>query len=789
MNSFKNAKEILDVIKAGEETRRIRSENRAKVDKAVNGEPYLSPEQQQIRGKDINVNWGELPRLAAHARRQYEQALLGPEHYFKVTIRTAPPIQQSEWSSFVTGWINRRMKEDEDNTCVVEYQIGALVNHGIGPEVWRDPDSWKTDFIAIDDLIIATDTNTSFKNLEWFGERMAYTEGELTEKVFGPDADKRWNKPAIQKILDRYHPLTYSSGTDANWNTSPEKMADLVKQSGIYFSSDAVRTIPLIHFYYKECKKGKKATWKMCVVPDVEMGCMGYEPDEFLYESGDKFIADSIHQLLCVQFGDLNSKAPYKYHAVRSLGFQLFEPCFWTNIVRSGEVEHLIQSLDVWLQVTDPGNKARPQKFNISNNGVMPPGIRVVPNTERYQVDPRMIEMVMSQLKQLQAEIATSYTQDIDTGTSKEQTAFEVQTKLSQVNAVLAGLLGRAFRTAKRSYKEKCRRFCLKKSRDEDAQAFQAACKKERIPPQYIDVEQWDVEPEIPMGAGNQTMAMAQAQQLMAILGQLDPSAQRIVKHEYVEAVTGNARMAKLLAPVLPEKKLTNAMEFALTIFSDLMVGVKDVPVKEGLPLQPQIDTLMGLLSGVMMQISPETNLTGIENVVGHIQLLLSQLGQDPSQQEYVKAKSEALGKMVNEIRQVATEIQKERDAGMASPESQAKAAAVAQDSQGKNKIDMESHQLDMELKKADFQRKAQQDNESHLLDAKLKSGAAHVDAETTMQKTDVDIKAVKLKAETQARALAEKTRADIAAKEKMAEANAEAAEKKANQKPEPVAA
>src|SRR6185295_16936030 len=98
------------------------------------------------------------------------------------------------------------------------------------------------------------------------------------------------------------------------------------------------------------------------------------------------------------------------------------------------------------------------------------------PNTERHQVNPQTIASVKSQMKQLQSECSQSYTQSTDNGqSSREQTAFETRVKLSTVNAMMTGLLGRFFRKETHAYREICRRFCLRNTSNPDAKAFQEA--------------------------------------------------------------------------------------------------------------------------------------------------------------------------------------------------------------------------------------------------------------------------------------------------------------------------
>src|SRR5262249_26546641 len=157
-----------------------------------------------------------------------------------------------------------------------------------------------------------------------------------------------------------------------------------------------------------------KRGWFMRIVP--EEGTVRGTPqnDAFLWES-DIPVAPTWKQLLHVQYGDLSNKAPFMYYSVRSLGYALLKPCFYSNLTRNRMLQHLNDNFDVWLRVTDPAEKARPQIQEFGNFKVLKTGLAVVPQTERHQVDGNLIEMVMAQLKQLQQEASSSYTQQTDT--------------------------------------------------------------------------------------------------------------------------------------------------------------------------------------------------------------------------------------------------------------------------------------------------------------------------------------------------------------------------------------
>ena len=667
----------------------------------------------------VNVNFGEMVVLFAHARRQMTEALLGPKNFFKISMPLAPTEKAGGWSMFITNFINRKMKESQEYLCTKESQIASVVAHGIGPQIWDDAECWRPKYAAIEDFRVATDTETSLENLSWLAVRKPYTEGQLAKKVFGKYADPGWKKDYVKRILHEYHDTNYET-TNYDWINAPEKMAELVKQNAGFYSSDAVPTIPLWHFYYLDDSDPRKPVIRLKVVPDL--GVRGtYQDQDFIYDAGDRPFCKKWSQLTNVQFGDLNNKAPFLYHSVRSLGFLLMEPCYWTNLFRCRLLQHGMENFNIWLRVADPEGKSRAQKVELFDRGIIPEGVTVVPQTERHQIDADLVNGILAQLKQLQSEASQSYTQQLDTGTQKEQTAFETRAKIASVNAMMGGILGRMFRKEVFAYREICRRFCLRNSTDEDVQEFQAEALRFGIPRMWLNAEFWDIEAETPIGAGNMTMAESQVSTLMEWRDKFSPSAQQEILHEAVEVVTNDPRRADRWAPLDGQRGVSDAQRDAEFAFGTLMQGVP-VRMKDGLNPIDQVETLLGLMAGVVAQIektgamADAREIVGLQTTAGYIGKLIGQLAQDKAEKARVKQYSDALGKLMNIVKAFAQRLQEQmQKAGAANgagdPQGAAKVQSMVIQAQTKAKISEATAAQKMQQKNAQFQQEQQRRN------------------------------------------------------------------------------
>lgn len=744
--NFATPQAVYDAISAGDDVRRVRSENRALVNNAANGMPPLSEEEAKSANIKVNTNFLEQAEIHAQARRQYLTAYYRTQRFFSMQFGPevdVPGNNKAKWESYITGFINRKMRKSRDYFELRRSTDANVVAHGIGPCAWFDRHKWCPDDVAIEDLYIATDTKVSFKNLEWFCIRFAYTEGELARRVFGPCSLKGWNKEAVKKILHEYHEDNEEK-IDYDWLNAPEKMWELVKQNMGYYISDAVPTIPLFHLWFKDKDEAGLECWKMRVICDTEVKGETALNEEFLFDPSQSFetgkvkksavkaekpSARRLEEILHCQFGDISNKAPFLYHSVRSLGFMLMEPCYWSNLLLCRLIQFTFENFNVWLRSTDPAGKARAQMVNLFDKAFLPSGISIVPNTERHQIDTQTVEMVMARMKQLMAEKSATYTQQSDTGTHKEQTAFETMTKMQQVNAMMESLLTTSFVYENFKYMEICRRFCLTDTEDEDCKEFQTACKKFGIPRQYLNVELWDISPEIPLGGGNPTMGMAKAQALMAARGQFPPPAQQEILHRWTLEMT-DPRTAQQWVPVGENKGVDDAQRDAEFSFGTIMSS--GVPVQHAYQFSPieQLEVFLTLLSKVVDDMEKDfslvnsNSLRGADAAAAYSGSLLQQLTQRPDEKENVKKFGKVQGMIVNALkglRQRMMEAQKKQQA-QPDPAAQAKAQTTLMLGQTKMQIDAAKAAQKLKQNKEKFAAEQKRKGVSTFLDEHRKS-------------------------------------------------------------------
>lgn len=745
---YTDASKVQLVIRSSDDVEQIRGENRVLIDRAANNEPLMSDEEAEQIGLKIFNRWGEMSEVLANARRQMMMHFNSMSTFFNVTLPKAPEEYRADWAGEITEFINNRMKQGDKALewfSTNESRWSAVTCHGIGPLHWDDPKNWRSRVVALCDLRIPTDTLTDFSNLTCFAIRKPYTPGELSEKAYSKAQGLfKWNQKAVAKMLENIEQVrTVMAQNTYDYQSTPEKFEDLRKQNGGYWASDAMPVINLWHFYFINDAK----EWELKVVPD-EGGSSttpGVDNDEFVCESVGA-VARKWQHILQVQYGDLNNTSPHKFQAVRSLGFLQYEPCYWSDLTRCRFLQHVHDQFNILLRISDPVDRARAAIQVFQNLAVMKPGVSIVPANERHQVDGNLVDAALAMTKQLQGELSSTYTQEADSGTQKEQTAFETGVKVQSTNAKLSGILMAATFRETFVYREICRRFCLRPSDDEDVQDFQTYMKKTvKIPEGWLDVKHWVVEPTTPLGNGNPTMAMVESENVMKLRPMAGPGAQQEMLHDAAVSMVGASRAKRWFSS--KEKATSEASVAAMNAFNTLMQGLPP-QVPNGLSMLAIVQTIVKCCVDKVTTIKRTTKMAtpqemiGLANAILYAQQLLKGMQGDQANQPKLKEMAHALAQVGNELKR----MQKQQQAG------QQKAQAKAQQQQTNG--EMQAHMMEtaakvkgkqaegamkMKIKSAEASQKLQQRNAEFVADQKRKNLATVAEIARNGAKKPID--------------------------------------------------
>lgn len=710
-----------------------RSQDRARVQDLFEGMPPYT--QQDVDENDIqtNVNFLEASKIAHDARRQFSNAFMKPGVFFNVSLDSGPVHKRGDWSATITQNLGRLMKRNRFYFETLRSTFATLVLNGIGPAMWHDRQTWYPSALAIDEVMIPSGTLISMENLQHFAVYKQYTAATLYKAVNGPKVSPYWNKRLANSVIDWAYEQAQGR---TNYNTTwfPEKVSDIFKSDSGYFSTDAVPTIDCWDFYYWD-DDGRNAGWRRKIILDAPTGDEKNDRGEFLYDSGDKPCASKLDEIIHFQFADASSKAPFKYHTVRALGWLLYAVCHLNNRLRCRLNDATFEALMQYFRAANPDDAERVTKIDLVNKGIIPEGLDFVKAADRWQYNESLASATLNLNRQSMADNSTSFTQDFNFGAeNSSKTATEVIAQVNQSAALVSSMLNQAYEYQKWQYREIARRFCVKNSKDCDVRKFRVECMKAGVPEEMLCVDRWNIEPDRVLGGGNKTLEIAQADRLMSIRPLLDPQPQRAVLHDFVLATTDDPARAEELAPVGKERFSNAAYEAQLAI-GTLMLGLP-VMAKPGINHIEYVEALLAGMAQLMQTIEQSGGAPDMEKVMGlqnlgqHVAAHIQIIAQDKAEQQRVKMYSDDLGNLLNLVKaygQRAAEAQQQQNGGL-SPEAMAKLQESKILAEAKAANMRESHAQRTAQRDVQWQMEQERKRQSHEQDMLVKGQTTAAD-------------------------------------------------------------
>lgn len=672
-----------------------RSENRTVLNRLYNGHPPYSEAEAEANNVDINRNDLTGVNAISQARRTWNNAFLKPGNYFSVALDSGPAHKRRESGHTITREINRRLKRRAPMMEQLRGKGAIAMLHGIGPVNWKDRRSPIPMLLPISSLMIPSETDLDFENLEYFAIFRETPPAQLYDLTHGTKVDPGWNMPLVNAQWKYVSEQIQKQPNSTAYQYMPERIEELVKQDRGFWGSDAVPTVDWWDFYFREAEDGNGwyrriiLDWGPEYSPTDDKSTMPNsrnklgEESHFLYSSGDRKYASSLSEIIHCQFSDCSAVAPFKYHSVRSLGWMLWGICDLQNRLHCKFNEAVFQSLLWFFRVSSNDQMTRLKQANFAHMGVIPQGVEFVKAQDRFIPDPGLVQMAFARNRQLMSENAASFTQDFDRGESqKEMTATETMARVNSVNALVSGMLSLAYTYEEFCYREICRRFCIKGNPDKDAREFRKACLTQGVEPEMLDVERWDVTAERVLGGGNKTLEMAQVQFLQGMRKNLNPDAQRRVDHIAIESSTDDPALAEELAATSGQKKVRsstiNAQYATERILKGLAYSLPQDAVVEDFVLVwiSDLKALTEQMQQPMIGVNAE-KLAGAFALAQAVEPLIQQMAQDPEAKEKANGYDSTLKQLEQHLTALSQKLQQQQKAQQKG-NGTAEAAAVA---------------------------------------------------------------------------------------------------------------
>lgn len=707
-----------------------RGENRAIITRLFNGEPPFDPDKAEENSVQINRNFLQGPNLMLQGRSRWNQAMLKQANYFGVSLDSGPVYKRQEWSATITQAINHQLKGCKAQMEGIRAEGANVLLHGIAPSSPVDRRNPIFKPMPVSSLMIPSETDIDFENLEYFAIFREWTPSQLYSMTHGPKVDPGWNMDAVNMQWNYIREQLQKEPNSTAYQYMPERIEELIKQDMGYWGTDAVPTVDVWDFYFREAKDGdgwyRRIFLDWGVAPD--QSTKTGKPDSrntrkekggFLYTSGKRKFAGALSEILQCQFGDCSAVAPFKYHSVRSMGWMLWGICDLENRLRCRFTESVFEQLLWFFRTSSQQDFQRIKKAMFTHMGVIPQGINFVTANERFKPDVGLIEMAFAGNRELMNQSAGSFMGSPD-DLGKEETATGTMARVHSVNAMMGGILTLAYEYAKFKYMEQARRFCIKNSPYKMVRDFRMTCLQGGVPEEMLDSSRWQVEPDRALGDGNKVLEMAIAQGLQGIRKNLTPDAQRKVDHRYIVSLTDRPDLAEDLAPIQGQKKLTPSTHDAQLATERILRGLQYTPSPEMVPEDYVLQWLTDLATLVQQAQAGGNSVTmekvtGMANLGQHIGSFLkvmegnAQGGKhDHEEKAKLRQYSDALGKLMNLVKAFAQRAQEQQGKnGQAQPEiakiqlDEMKTKAKVQQGQQSHSIKTAQRQASFELEES----------------------------------------------------------------------------------------
>ncbi len=723
-----------------------RGSNRALLDKLYNGDPPETREEAEQNQNQVNRNFLDGTNMLSQARSQWNTAMMGQAQYFAVTLDSGPVYKRQEWSHSISTNINRMLKRCRPMMEQTRAEGAQTILHGIAPSGFKDRRYPIPKNIPISSLMIPSETEIDFENLEYYAVFREYTPSQLWDLTHGPKVDPGWNMSAVEAAWKYAREIVQKDTNASALQYMPERWEDLKKQDVGYLGTDAVPTIDCWDFYFREAKDGDGwyrrvfLDWGVAITSDGQS-----KPDSknghgdkskyggFLYTSGKRKFAGAVSEILQCQFGDCSAVAPFKYHSVRSLGWLLWGVCDIQNRMRCRFTENVFMQFLWWFRVAGQNDFARVKKAMFENMGVIPAGIGMLKNDEYHTPDKALTEMGFEMNRDTMASMAAAFTNNLqDLG--KEETATGTMAKVHSVNALVGGILTLAYEYSKHKFAEISRRSCIKNSPYLMVRKFQEQCIKDGVPQEMLDASRWNIEPDKAIGGGNKVLEMAIVQFLQGIRKNLGPDAQRKVDHLSIVSATDQPALAEDLAPIAGQKKLSQSTMSASESTTRIMAGLDFFPTDEMVPedyVQVWLHDMGTIISQIQQSggVGDPQKLMGLGNLEKYTKQFLDQMATNEDDKPKVKQYQDILGQMMNHVKAFGQRLQEQMAKQQQGNGAQASDAAKAQNIilQGrlKQQNSAQSHALKTAQSQAKFELQEQLEDRKANADIRRENARA----------------------------------------------------------------
>lgn len=645
-----------------------RAANRARINELANSMPPYTDDELAASKIFTNVNPCLAARVFSDAARRLNAVSRGGAVLFSVAIDLPNRDVAATVSQIVTEEINRIVRKSTAYDYKQACSDWTMVLHGKSPSVFPNQHDWCPDPLAIEDFLVPDTASVDLSDVTYFAVYQPVTLSKMLTLASAKHRASGWNMEAVNQAIR----ILAESGNMPFTGDFAEKLVEDFKENRTWYDMRSTTArMPAYHFFKMEQRRGAPA-WEHWIVADDN------RISGALYKS-PRPMECGIESLVSVQYADMAAVAPFRYHNVRGLGFRVYGVINLFNRLFCRTVDHGFEALNQFYR--NVGETERDNVGILTNNNYseLPPGVDMVPASERYTVNNQLLLSLFDLFRQIIGEHSLSWTMSTADGTRRAMTATEALAQARYVQQSSENMISIKTKYQEREYREIARRFTVKGSRNKDVARFRKRMAEMGIPPEALDYDRWTV--SIDTGGINTMPDLSAAIQnvIFENRGAFSPEAQKVIRRNWLMAVTGSAQLADQIEPMNAPGPSSTAL-FASQAMTQLLSGLPvalpsfvNVPEYASALFRLLVEKLQGLAAA---SVYPDReSVAGILNAAQHTSDVIAVLSSDPANQQAAGALDAMLERLLTSAEPF---FNQSRLAGQAlTPEDQAKVNAI----------------------------------------------------------------------------------------------------------------
>lgn len=708
-----SAEDAVELVEKLVEANRERSRMNAKVKGQLDGNPPYSPEKLRHAGQAYraNINFGEAKAALSTALAPYYELFAGATYYYNVQTSFGGPDDKTYFSGIITEEFDKMLKAWDGFDPKMQMMLHDFIAFGKGYLFWRDPKSWRFEFINQWRLLVPDGTPADLEQIEVFVIR----ERMLTHKLWALIEDKEaakaigWDVSETVKAISLAFPEKLEGDTQWSYELLQQKFKDRDITEGTRSS-----TVPVANIFVKEF--GNKVS-HLIVCEEVQGSSGKTMPTGYLFKN-HKY--DSFKEALNPFFFEVLDGS---WNGASGLGKDIYAMMAIKDRLKCSVVDLVFLKCGISLKATSANALQKTQLVQAGVFNIIPDGYEVQEATilgdAKSGVD---ADVYLDNVLQNNTGVYRARQQK-----SQGNPITAEQARNDQINSAVLGnsAVNRFYRPLDSLGTEMLRRATMKDLVGDDeetkaAKEFQKRCLDRGVPREALDKIE-SVKAYRNVGNGSLLMRKQAMMDMMALYQLLPENGKQNLIEDQVATIAG-CSMVERYAPRAARAKLPTDHE--------AQAALENAAIKQGAPvvwtptqnntIHAQVHLQAGAsAASTLEQGADMAQVAAFLNGIGqHVAIHLQKISEDPTRKEVFKVLNQQFQQLAQLTDKLNAQLQKQAEEQkkqqMEAMRANMQAKMIESGMDPETRVKMAEAQVDMKLKEASKMQQLRHKEEKH---------------------------------------------------------------------------